>query len=557
MIGIMYIGQKRYVEMSENNHKKLISELEKIAPITIYNFTRDLDQPSGSPWPQGGAIQVFEFLEGIEKVNEDIVIKLRTDLWFTTSSIIALVEEVKLVYEKKQDASFMGCNWKDYIGHTYTKDHMDLHAMPQDFVVIVNKNILRTKKEIYKSINDINAASPKKLEHGNKPFGAIVKDTQRTYNIFVQIYLIRKHLDEPFDPWQVGYDYIAAEVRRVGHKMPDAMPWYLTTKKEKLVIYLLPYQSESFFHSEWFQQIVDDNFIIEHYTDDKTYDKDTVFVMGARQYLLEEHREKFNDKRLIVDVMWESYSGKYGKLHVKLKNPNHFYIYGSYHAEPVEGTAFVPNFLWYNESLWWRQYGLHEYQPQKTYDKKFLCLVGHARSWRLDFLEAAAPWLESDALYSCTQNGLVLPMDDPIPGLVWHRQSNPNWYDSTCFSIVLETARSWDWAAVFLTEKIYKPIGFQHPFMVLGKTGILTYLKSQGFVTYDNLFDESYDDESDLQKKISLILDNVSNYEKCPYDNETLKRIEHNHSLFYNQQRIYHGLKTELIDPIKNFIGTQ
>ena len=109
----------------------------------------------------------------------------------------------------------------------------------------------------------------------------------------------------------------------------------------------------------------------------------------------------------------------------------------------------------------------------------------------------------------------------------------------------------------FVSEKIYKPIGFRHPFMVLGKTGILTYLKSQGFVTYDNLFDESYDNESDLQKKISLILDNVSNYEKCPYDTETLNRIEHNHLLFYNQQRIYDGLKTELIDPIKNFIATQ
>ena len=42
--------------------------------------------------------------------------------------------------------------------------------------------------------------------------------------------LIRKHLDDPFDPWQVGYDYISTEVSKFVHKMPDAMPWYLTTK---------------------------------------------------------------------------------------------------------------------------------------------------------------------------------------------------------------------------------------------------------------------------------------------------------------------------------------
>jgi len=226
-IALFYIGQKRYVEMGEKNHKKLISELEKIALVTIYNFTRDLDQPSASPWPQGGAIQVFEFLESIEKIEEDIVIKLRTDLWFTNSAIFALVEEVRLVCENKQDATFMTCNLRDYLGHTYTKDPIDLHPIPGDFVVLVNKKILRNKEEIYKSIDNL---SPKKREGGNKPFGAIIKDRQQTYNVHSQIYLIRKHLDDPFDPWQVGYDYISTEVSKFGHKMPDAMPWYLTTK---------------------------------------------------------------------------------------------------------------------------------------------------------------------------------------------------------------------------------------------------------------------------------------------------------------------------------------
>ena len=112
-------------------------------------------------------------------------------------------------------------------------------------------------------------------------------------------------------------------------------------------------------------------------------------------------------------------------------------------------------------------------------------------------------------------------------------------------------------SGLFITEKTFRTIALGHIFLICGQQGLLAHLKQEGFQTFDDLFDESYDDESDLQKKISLILDNVSNYEKCPYDNETLKRIEHNHSLFYNQQRIYDGLKTELIDPIKNFIGTQ
>jgi hypothetical protein len=52
----------------------------------------------------------------------------------------------------------------------------------------------------------------------------------RAYNVMSQIYLIRKQLPDNFDPWQVGYDYIIEDMKRFGHKMPDAMPWYVSTK---------------------------------------------------------------------------------------------------------------------------------------------------------------------------------------------------------------------------------------------------------------------------------------------------------------------------------------
>jgi len=103
-----------------------------------------------------------------------------------------------------------------------------LHPRPGDFVVLVNKKILRDKQEIYENIDKL---KPKKREHGNKPFRAIIKNTQQTYNVYSQIYLIRKHQDDPIDPWQVGYDYLSAEIKKYGRKMPDAMPWYLTTKR--------------------------------------------------------------------------------------------------------------------------------------------------------------------------------------------------------------------------------------------------------------------------------------------------------------------------------------
>jgi len=228
MIAVMYIGQRRYASMSHANHRALLAELEKIAPVVKYDFTREIGQPSASPWQQSGGIQIFDFLQGVEQINENVIVKFRSDLWFTDAAIDAITKEVKLVYEGKQDASFFGCNWKDYIGHVYTKEHVNEKPWVQDFVIVVDKSVLKNKNEIYQNVE---SATPSKRACGTKVFRAILATPDRAYNVLSQIYLIRKQLEGNFDPWQVGYDYIFEDMKRFGHKMPDAMPWYMSTKK--------------------------------------------------------------------------------------------------------------------------------------------------------------------------------------------------------------------------------------------------------------------------------------------------------------------------------------
>lgn len=65
MIAVMYIGHRRYVSMSHANHQVLLTELEKIAPVVKYDFTREIGQHSPSPWQQSGGIQIFDFLERV------------------------------------------------------------------------------------------------------------------------------------------------------------------------------------------------------------------------------------------------------------------------------------------------------------------------------------------------------------------------------------------------------------------------------------------------------------------------------------------------------------
>lgn len=72
-------------------------------------------------------------------------------------------------------------------------------------------------------------------------------------------------------------------------------------------------------------------------------------------------------------------------------------------------------------------------------------------------------------------------------------QSNNAHYLQTYMSVITET---WgDNTTVFVTEKTYKAIMAEHPFMVLSSHEFLKYLKFGGFETFHEFIDESYDEE--------------------------------------------------------------
>lgn len=80
-------------------------------------------------------------------------------------------------------------------------------------------------------------------------------------------------------------------------------------------------------------------------------------------------------------------------------------------------------------------------------------------------------------------------------------------YTSCCFDIVGETYYVYDYN--FITEKTTKPIMFKMPFMVVSNPGYLKCLRNLGFVTFPELFDESYDEEPDLEKRTDIIASNA------------------------------------------------
>jgi len=90
-----------------------------------------------------------------------------------------------------------------------------------------------------------------------------------------------------------------------------------------------------------------------------------------------------------------------------------------------------------------------------------------------------------------------------------------------------------------LTEKTFKPIALGMPFVIVGTRGSLEYLRSYGFKTFGNIWDESYDLANDnlrIERIAELLksLDLLSIEAKQQLFNQAQEVIEHNWNHFYN-----------------------
>lgn len=197
---------------------------------------------------------------------------------------------------------------------------------------------------------------------------------------------------------------------------------------------------------------------------------------------------------------------------------------------------------------WQKQYGLHmdlikPCRPAKfTTGRKFLCMMRNHKSERIQFLQKLykcnmldnlisylgqintddngrtsrdidsilAPQyfvdsefthnLEGDFAEWCRDNlPLELPNDttqDATRNTDFYSVGNIEWYDSTDYSVVLETY----WAKTnFLTEKSFKPIIAQHPFINLGNR-TTALLQELGFDVFDDIVNTAYDSMSTQDK---------------------------------------------------------
>jgi hypothetical protein len=110
-----------------------------------------------------------------------------------------------------------------------------------------------------------------------------------------------------------------------------------------------------------------------------------------------------------------------------------------------------------------------------------------------------------------------------------------------------------------LTEKTFKAIALEMPFVLVAPAGSLSYLREYGFRTFADVFDESYDTETDDIRRIEKVaqllkdLNNLSVAERHRIHQACLPIVEHNYHHFYSGA-FANTLWTELNTMLNEFI---
>jgi hypothetical protein len=109
-------------------------------------------------------------------------------------------------------------------------------------------------------------------------------------------------------------------------------------------------------------------------------------------------------------------------------------------------------------------------------------------------------------------------------------------------------------------EKFIVPMLYKKPFLNFGPIGGLDILKTYGFKTFDSVFDESYDTELNVDKRINMMFDEIERLEKIGLDKVTKEVepiLEHNYNLILdmNSNRKKH-LKKYVEHNLRNYLST-
>ena len=211
-LGFVYTGEKRFEKIGRENHKLLYNTLSEFTQFSIYDQCKV--NRKNDEFKLSAPNQIWDFYMALPYVKERIVVRMRTDIWFSKSSIPHVINEILATLQGKRSFTLIGSELKKHYNNEY-----DTYDLPEfkvghksdkskvktaDFITIADREALRPRYEIY------NMLKTEKSKSGNRLWQRIRKGPGK-YS-FGQIYLIRanykpKHLNDKYMGYQFAEGY--------------------------------------------------------------------------------------------------------------------------------------------------------------------------------------------------------------------------------------------------------------------------------------------------------------------------------------------------------------
>jgi len=210
---------------------------------------------------------------------------------------------------------------------------------------------------------------------------------------------------------------------------------------------------------------------------------------------------------------------------------------------------------------WYRGYNRTFLHQPKNIQHTFMCLnniVGGERQHRLELfsklgerqliekncvsMPAVCPYEKQSVKQLLKNKNLFVPnIQLPLTVDSYDDYANNShqinhWKQSSESLIHLVTETVYKGHKNHLTEKTFKPIVLQQPFIIVGNQGSLRYLRKYGFKTFADVWDESYDDADDNRRinKIADLLEFLEHSDKQKLYEQCLPIVKHNYDWFYS-----------------------
>lgn len=146
------------------------------------------------------------------------------------------------------------------------------------------------------------------------------------------------------------------------------------------------------------------------------------------------------------------------------------------------------------------------------------------------------PKIHKKYLKSNLKNVLPLTIDDNVNAAKENPvndQSTDKFYNSF-LHICAETYQDYKLDRMFFSEKIFKPMVYMQPFIILGQPNSLSMLRSMGYKTFGNVIDERYDSIQDDAKRLHAAINSAIKFFNRPDADLHNDMIEINSILMHN-----------------------